>query len=72
MFSTQTLYFVKNRYVFMSLIVEWRGSNNRIGEADILFIYLPGVETGKTCLEALNELNEGIEIARLHHTAYLH
>ena len=54
----------------MSLIVEWRGSNNRIGEADILFIALPGVgNIGKTCLEALNELNEGIEIARLHHTA---
>ena len=49
----------------MSLIVEWRGTNNSIGDADILFIALPGVgNIGKTCLETLNELNESIEIEK--------
>ena len=54
----------------MSLMIEWRGKNTSLGENRLVLIALPGVgNIGKASLEALNEINNGEEIARLHHTA---
>ena len=54
----------------MSLMVEWRGNNTNLGKHKLVLIALPGVgNIGKASLEALNEINNGEEIARLHHTA---
>jgi proteasome assembly chaperone (PAC2) family protein len=54
----------------MSLLVEWRGGNTALGDNALALIALPGVgNVGKSSLEALNEINQAEEIARLHHTA---
>ena len=54
----------------MSLLVEWRGVNTTVGDNALALIALPGVgNIGKASLDALNEINEAEEIARLHHTA---
>ena len=54
----------------MSLLVEWRGVNTTLGDNALTLIALPGVgNIGKSSLEALNEINQAEEIARLHHTA---
>ncbi len=54
----------------MSLLVEWRGGNTTLGINAVAMIALPGVgNIGKTSLEALNEINQAEEVARLHHTA---
>ena len=54
----------------MSLLVEWRGINTSVGDNALVLIALPGVgNIGKASLDALNEINEAEEIARLHHTA---
>ncbi len=54
----------------MSLMIEWRGSNTSLGNNKLVLLALPGVgNIGKASLEALNEINTSVEIARLHHTA---
>ena len=54
----------------MSLLVEWRGVNSNVGENTLTLLALPGVgNIGKASLDALNDINEAEEIARLHHTA---
>mgnify|MGYP001216325545 FL=1 len=51
-------------------MIEWRGNNANLGKHKLVLIALPGVgNIGKASLEALNEINNGEEIARLHHTA---
>ena len=54
----------------MSLMIEWRGNNTSLGDHKLVLIALPGVgNIGKASLEALNDINNSEEIARLHHTA---
>ena len=51
-------------------MIEWRGSNTSLGSNKLVLLALPGVgNIGKASLEALNEINTSVEIARLDHTA---
>ena len=55
---------------YMGLNIEWRSSNNHIGEHEILLFALPGVgNVGKVAIEGINSCHIQQEIARLHHTS---
>ena len=54
----------------MSLIVEWRNGYDNLNNAKLCLFSLPGVgNIGKAAIDALNSINEAVEVARLHHTA---
>ena len=54
----------------MSLIVEWRNGYDNLNNAKLCLFSLPGVgNIGKAAIDALNLINEAVEVARLHHTA---
>ena len=54
----------------MSLLIEWRNGHCNLNNSTLCLIALPGVgNIGKAAIDALNETNEAIEVARLHHTA---
>ncbi len=54
----------------MSLLIEWRNGYYDLGNPKLCLIALPGVgNIGKAAIDALNQINDAIEIARLHHTA---
>jgi len=54
----------------MSLMVEWRNGFESLSQTRIVLIALPGVgNIGKAAIDALNEVNDAVEVARLHHTA---
>lgn len=54
----------------MSLLVEWRNGHSGMNNSRLCLIALPGVgNIGKAAIDALNETNDAVEVARLHHTA---
>jgi proteasome assembly chaperone (PAC2) family protein len=54
----------------MGLHIEWRKQPNTLGDHRMMLFALPGVgNVGKAALEGLTQVNEGVELARLHHTA---
>ena len=51
-------------------MIEWRNGHCNLNNSKLCLIALPGVgNIGKAAIDALNETNDAIEVARLHHTA---
>ena len=55
---------------FMGLHIEWRKQPNTLGDHRMMLFALPGVgNVGKAALEGLTQVNQSIELVRIHHTA---
>ena len=49
----------------MSLLVEWRNGHSDMNNSRLCLIALPGVgNIGKAAVDALNETNDAVEVAR--------
>jgi proteasome assembly chaperone (PAC2) family protein len=54
----------------MGLHIEWRKQPNSLGDHRMMLFALPGVgNVGKAALEGLTQVNQSIELVRIHHTA---
>ena len=55
---------------FMGLHIEWRKQPKTLGDHRMMLFALPGVgNVGKAALEGLTQVNQSIELVRIHHTA---